>query len=519
MIKKYITDNCFTKTGGLNNRVTVKTWWDNRQQSYLYDEILKQTSFLGDTSTFSERIYCIMNGITQVPHCQVCAGNIVKFKSYSEGYYQYCSQYCATQSPERNSKISLNRDTHSIVNSMKETNLVKYGVPFTTMLPEFALKSKATKLSRYGDENYCNVEKSKNTNLQKYGYEWSAQVPSIINKIQDSKLVHYPQLKDPNWLLEQNKTKSITQISEELSCTYRTVCLYFDKYNITPNFFSPSYSTQQTEIQDFVSSVYTGQINTNDRTVIAPKELDIYLPDIKLAIEFNGMYWHREDRKRHLVKYNLCQDKGITLLQVWDHEWTNSKGIVQSIIKSKLGCTDNIYGRKCDIVKLSSTEYSGFLTENHMQGKVNSSIRYGLIHQGELVSVMGLGKSRYDKKCSHELLRFAVKLGKNVTGGFSKLLKHAITNEDIESIQTFADIRLFTGMVYEKYGFTFSHQTPPGYVYYKSGMVKNRQSCQKHKLRETLSNFDESLSESENMSNNGWFKVYDCGQRVYTLHS
>jgi hypothetical protein len=129
-----------------------------------------------------------------------------------------------------------------------------------------------------------------------------------------------------------------------------------------------------------------------------------------------------------------------------------------------LKLSKKIYARKCKIINLSSKQYNEFIEFNHIQGSVNSSIRYGLTYNDELVCAMGIGKSRFNKKYTHELLRFCNKLNTTVVGGFDKLLKHSIKNETISSLQTFADIRLFSGSVYEKSNFTFSHNTPPGFV-------------------------------------------------------
>lgn len=71
--------------------------------------------------------------------------------------------------------------------------------------------------------------------------------------------------------------------------------------------------------------------------------------------------------------------------------------------------------------------------------------------------------------------------------------------------------------MYDKFGFTFSHNSSPGYVYYKGGVVKNRQEFQKHKLKDILPIFDESISEISNLKNNGWIRVFDCGQACYVL--
>uniref|UniRef100_A0A6C0JW51 DUF7487 domain-containing protein n=1 Tax=viral metagenome TaxID=1070528 RepID=A0A6C0JW51_9ZZZZ len=526
--KDWIEANCFTKKGrsGLNNRVCLESWWINKNIKEIYDDILASTQHLSKDCLFSERIYHIINGLSTIPICKTCQSNTVNFNTFNDGYYDYCSKYCSTQSDERNLKIKTNNDYSKLQEKLKESNLKKYGVEYYFQTQESVGKIKKTKLDRYGNEKYNNIDKAKQTNLEKYGYEHTCLVPEIKEKIQNANdeilksknEKAYYALRNKEWLKEQNKTKTITDIAKDLQVTYRAVYLWFKQHNIEINFFSTKFGKQQKEIQDFISSLGIPNLKINDRTIIKPKEIDIYLPDYNLGIEFNGMYFHAEDENRHLIKYNLCKDQNIKLLQIWDTEWLQKQDIIKSIIKSNLKLNERIYARKCEIIPLNSNTYKEFLEYNHIQGNVNSSIRYGLTYNKQLVAVIGFGKSRFDKKYSHELLRYCNLINTNIIGGFSKLLKHAVKNHNITSIQTFCDLRLFDGTSYEKSGFQYSHQSKPGYVYYKSGLIKNRQEFQKHKLKNIFDNFDDTLTEEENCFNNDWIRIFDCGQKVYFIN-
>lgn len=82
-----------------------------------------------------------------------------------------------------------------------------------------------------------------------------------------------------------------------------------------------------------------------------------------------------------------------------------------------------IPARKCEVKEIDSKTYKDFLNKYHIQGAVNSSIRYGLFYKNELVQCIGLGKSRF-KKDEIELHRICTKSNTQVLGGFSKLIKH-----------------------------------------------------------------------------------------------
>lgn len=518
-MKKWIKSNLLTRNNKFNNRVCFESWWHRRNYTIELEKIQTLTSFLDKDASITERSYCIYNAIYTKQLCY--CGNSKTFIGFESGYRLYCSVVCATQSEERNQKIGANRDMIAINEKVKKTNLKKYGVEHAFQSDKCKRKAKQTKLLRYGDENYNNKQKSIQTCLKKYGTEYSSQAKEVIEKIQEAKNIKLPELRSADWILEQNKTKNLPQIAKELGVTTRTVYLWCLKHGIDFETHIQNTSTIENELFDFIVSLNIENPKKNDRNAITPKELDVYLPQKKIAFELNGVYWHAEDRTRHINKLNLCKNAGIRLIQVWDHEWINSKDIIKSIIKNALGiCDKKYYARHCEIRPVDNVEYKEFLAQNHIQGYVASSIRYGLYHKEELISVMGIGKSRFSKKHSHELLRFCSRVNTHIVGGFSKLLTHVLKNHtEIISMQTFCDLRLFNGNSYEKSGFVHETNTKPGYFYYKSGMILQRQSAQKHKLKTLLGEdqYDSSLSESQNMANDRWLKVWDCGQGSYSL--
>jgi hypothetical protein len=130
---------------------------------------------------------------------------------------------------------------------------------------------------------------------------------------------------------------------------------------------------------------------------------------------------------------------------------------------------------------------------------------------------MTFGKCRFDKKHEWELLRFCNKLGYHIPGGASKLLKYFERNYNPKSLVSYADRRWSQGKVYEKLGFTFSHASKPDYWYFCNHDIslKSRIKFQKHKLKELLKTFDETKTEVENMKDNGYNRIFDCGNLVF----
>lgn len=242
----------------------------------------------------------------------------------------------------------------------------------------------------------------------------------------------------------------------------------------------------------------------------------MYLPDYKLAIEYDGIHYHSEQFKPkgyHIFKTSECEKQGIQLLHIFDFEDVD---IWKSIISGKLKKNTKIFARKCIVKELSLDETKIFLEENHLQGFCPSKYRYGLFYNGELVQVMTFGVPRFNKQYDFELLRLASKKFTSVVGGASKLLKF-FRNSHTGSIISYANRRFSTGDVYRKLGFIQLGITDVNYFYTGHNEVLTRYQYQKHKLKDLLESFDPSKTESENMRLNGYFKVFDCGNLIFTL--
>lgn len=255
--------------------------------------------------------------------------------------------------------------------------------------------------------------------------------------------------------------------------------------------------------------------------MIRPLELDIYLPDKNVAIEFDGLYWHSEENGKgeeyHLSKTEECENIGIHLLHVFEDEWNDKQEIVKDRIRSILGFNGRIFARKCVVKELDAKECKEFLDANHLQGYYNAKHRYGLIYEGELVATMTFGKPRFNKNYDYELMRYSCRIGCNVVGGAGKLLAHFRRNHE-GSIVSYADRRYSDGNVYERLGFVKVGVSQPNYWYVRNGEKLSRYQCQKHKLAKLLGDgYDENISEHENMRLNGYDKIYDCGNLVYVL--
>lgn len=268
------------------------------------------------------------------------------------------------------------------------------------------------------------------------------------------------------------------------------------------------------------------KVETNNREILdSRQEIDIYLPDYKLGIEFDGLYWHNEINKPndyHINKTEECKSKGIRLIHVFEDEWINKSNIWKSMLNNLLGLNENrIFARKCKVKEVSMDESKNFLEENHLQGYCNSQIRYGLYYDDELVSLMTFGKTRYfigNSSHQFELLRFCNKLNTTVVGAESKLFKHFIDTIKPNNIVSYADKRWSNGNLYEKLGFHKYNESKPNYYYVIGNKRENRFNFKKSILMKKY-NCPQNMSEHEFCKSKGWYRIYDCGCLCYEWKS
>ena len=287
-------------------------------------------------------------------------------------------------------------------------------------------------------------------------------------------------------------------------------------------------STYEKEIQDFIKNNIVSEIICNNRKLIKGFEIDIFLPEFNIAIEFNGLKWHSErngkGREYHLYKTVECKKQGIQLIHIFEDEWKYKKDIIKSKILNLIRKTSNkIYARKCIIKPVTNKNKNIFLNATHIQGEDKSLIKYGLYYNNELVSIITFGNLRKitnnkSQNDVYELIRFSTKLNTNIIGGFSKLLKHFIKYHSPKQIISYANKRYSIGNLYLKNNFIYVKDTPPNYWYMKHyNKREHRFAYRKSELPKKLQKYDENLSEWENMKNNNYDRIWDCGSIKFKM--
>lgn len=216
----------------------------------------------------------------------------------------------------------------------------------------------------------------------------------------------------------------------------------------------PKESKGQIEVFEFVRSLCPDAV-ISDRKLIAPKEVDVYVPSKKLAIEYHGLFWHSDqvikDEAYTQNKLELCREKGVSLFVVFEDEWRDRQAIVKSMIRHRLGLTTNrIHARMCDVRELPVKVANEFLEHAHLEGGCRAKVAFGLFHAGVLVGCMTLRRPFHRKYAGClEVARSALAPNTSVPGWLGRLTKRALLycNERgiSDGLMTYVDARLGGG--------------------------------------------------------------------------
>lgn len=446
------------------------------------------------------------------------------------------------------------------------TNLEKYGFEHVSQVKKFKDKTRETNLEKWGGYTYQSnilMDKVTSTNLERYGATNSSSSEIIKNKVIETNLERYgdhPSRTDGvknkqmetvrerygsgNIMLSEdfrrkfdiskeiNFIKYIGNRNYEFFCNYCTspFTIDYDNYykrglrnvNRCTNCFpiSENSSIKEIELRNFISENYKGEIISNYRDEL---EIDIFLPELNIGFEFNGLYWHSNDKldkNYHKIKLDHFGNRGIRIYNIWEDNWDFQNEIIKGQIKNWIGYNINkIWARSCSVVEINDSRIvRKFLDDNHIQGYIRSSVKIALFHEKELVSIMTFDNFEGRKKMEENgwnLSRFCSKKEVSVIGGASKLLSFFIKNHSPNRVISFADMDWSDGNVYYKLGFSLSNTLKPDYKYIVDHKRINKQRFTKEKLKKL--GHDTSLTESKITEFMGFSKIYGCGQLKFEL--
>lgn len=425
---------------------------------------------------------------------------------------KYAGRVCAS-STIYNKLTGVTRDYSltDLFSSIKDSNRPKYNYP---KLPGLTSQEALEKLK----ENYPNRDyeilswggtaSAISTFFDKqFNFEFSCSYDYLRDKLKENseRLLGAPkelviaerlktrQIKNLDYPLFQGKSPS--DWAKELGCSYSFVQNVFmhKNYSVLEN-----YSSNKTSIEIIIGDL----LNELNIKHISNKYLedtsyrpDFVIPDHKLIIECDGLYWHSDanqtDSNYHVAKKAAYTNLGYTSVFFRENEINQKLPIVKSMLLARLGlCAEKHMARKLCVLPGSQD----FMERNHLMG-TGSGRRYSLYHESSEVAQMQV---KWVDKSSRtlEISRFATN-GSILSGGFSKLLKHIEAEEQPKFVKTFIDLRYGEGKYLPSLGFTHAG-THKSFVWTKGNEVHHRMKFSGNTGYEF-----------------GYNKLWDCGQAKY----
>lgn len=301
-------------------------------------------------------------------------------------------------------------------------------------------------------------------------------------------------------------------IAQKLGVSDVLVRKWLEEYGIDRN--GGFRSQPEIELTEFVNN-YGFEFRPT-RKLLGGYEVDAYDRETRLAIEYCGLFWHSErhgkDRWYHKKKMDLCQQKGVRLITIFEDEWLKRKEHVKNFILATLGVFERrIFAKFTTIYHVNSDTARQACEDWHIQGAPKEIwFAFGLYHEDELLGVVTFARHHRQSQNTLVLNRLCFKPRIQVVGGVSKLLKFALHSLNVP-IVTWSDNRWSTGDIYAKCGFKLDTELDPDYSYTNGVVRRSKQSCQKKRI-----GCPPDMTEVAFMAQQGWHRIWDCGKKRWS---
>ena len=544
---------------------------------FMKQNIIEKTQWLDEfykkDIPFSLRVNAIRDGIFTVENIPVCGycdqGNKVLFLKQNGTFSKCCSNKCShTATMENSKKKSLEKygteyhiASDKVKNKAKQTFIERYGVDHQCKVKEVREKINQTNIKKYGGvapaksqeimdkivetnmerygvkmtlQNEDVKKKARVTMLERYGHEYFTATDEFKQHIKDLNMERYGRfhhtqkewsdetyalLENKEWMAQQYEILGGHQLARKLGVDGTTIYDRLNKHGIPIN--QTLQSAAERQVNEFIMSLGFDTIQS-DRSILGGKELDIVIPEKKIAIEYNGLFWHsfpKRPKNYHKEKTDATNAAGYRLIHIFEDEWKYQQEQMKNKLKSILGVDDRpvVYARKCEVVDMTKdkTKVKDFYNEHHVQGNGGQSLVFALVEEGIPVAMMSFKRR---SSVEYDLVRYAT--SKRVVGGFSKLLKASkkhLKELGVEFIVSFADKRYSDGNMYLQNGWEHVYDTKPDYQYVIEDMRVRKQNFRRKILEEKLPNFNPDESEMVNMLKHEIFPIYDCGLMKFKM--
>lgn len=279
-----------------------------------------------------------------------------------------------------------------------------------------------------------------------------------------------------------------------------------------------SISNFETEVYNEVKKLYP---NAKSQVQFDGMTYDIYVPDRKLVIECNGVYWHSDavsrytDGNHNKKRLNTLRKNGLSLFVIWEDQWATNKDLVLKVLKRKLGKSTEkkVNARDCSVSEQGIG--SGVIQNNHIQGDVGVGCRYvSLKLNGYSVAEIAY---KLDENGLY-ICRYAT--NSLVRGGFSKLLKYLIDTvcDNGCCIYAFSDNSISDGNLYRVCGFEKVDELASDYMYVYKNVRYVKDDFRKDRFKKDPKlKYVIGMTKEDLVKLNKIYRVYDYGKVKWQL--
>ena len=319
-------------------------------------------------------------------------------------------------------------------------------------VPEIILRIKQALIEKYGVDHPMKspefVKKSQETCFKNYGRISTAQLHIPMESIEI--------LNDKDKLSHLFKTMSLTEMTNRLGITRPYIMRYHDMHELTyiPKRVLSSYEEEIATILDGLGIEYT----RNNKSLCKPYHIDFYIPQHKLGIEFNGLYYHswfaaNRGAEYHSNKTVQCLSHDVSLVTIFEDEWLDNPVKFIDFIKQRCGMGNA--DLPVDVVTLSFSDDSAsvmkFFNDNNMESSIESADMYIVAKlEDSIIAAMALDK-RDDGEI--EIIKFGVHLLISPTGYLERFISFIAGMEEVNRVSTILDLRWQDGRDYLAVGF------------------------------------------------------------------
>lgn len=396
-----------------------------------------------------------------------------------------------------------------VMESIKRRNVEKYGAEWYQKSDEARRKMSQMKKSFSRERNMEINEKRRQTCMERYGVGIISQLDEVKQRLNNTRR--------RNTIKKYDFVKGMDGGEFICTCTdkgcnlceekefhirrpmYRHRIRYGEELCVVKNPTNSGSSGMEKELACFIKSIYAGEVLTNDRKALGKHEIDVFVPELNVGFEFNGLYYHSElfrDKGYHQEKSLEAKSAGIRLVHIWEDDWYVKRDIVEDMVRKALGvCPNKICSDECLVKDIGTSVSRKFVGENSLYRYENSGLKFGMFHNTALVGVMAFRKSRD----GYDMTNFTIKMGCSIDGGFRKMLEHFISTTGPKRVTARIPLDTADWTVCEDFGFVYAGvgQPTPTWVR-ESGHGKHR---------------------SGNTGGNGTYRCYDSGSIVFELRT